>query len=366
MAAGIVGVMWRAFAIFSLVLAACGDHVGTASSGGPGDATRAPIPITTPIQWISAPASFVPIPTATPEPIPTGIRPCRGADLQARHEGAQGGAVGGLGTSCSPPAPMSVWSMDSSSSAFWIRLAERSSGAHRPHQARFAIGPWSARLRCSGCWATGASRGCPSGDRRAVTWRSDAGRRSPRPADGGGRAVTRPTSPRARRPCRSGPGPRQCPSGEVLRYTVTLTNVTTGSLALDPCPSYLEWLGGHPLPTAAPPSNFPSFKVWAPIVRYGGGVKESHLLNCSAVPSNRVRNLVRDASRCSRGRRRVGHVALAGDRRSRSAERLRSDHDRPPLGSELEDDLAVHDLTGPAEAELVVNAQRWRIVRRRR
>jgi hypothetical protein len=79
--------------------------------------------------------------------------------------------------------------------------------------------------------------------------------------------------------------PATAVAGEVFRYTITLTNVTTGWLALDPCPSYLEWLGGHPLPTAAPPSNFPSFKVWDPIVQYGGGVKESHLLNCSAAPS---------------------------------------------------------------------------------
>jgi hypothetical protein len=74
-------------------------------------------------------------------------------------------------------------------------------------------------------------------------------------------------------------------AGETLRYLLRLTNLTSGPLVLDPCPSYLEWLGGHPLPTEPPPSNLPSFKVWDPIVRYTGGVKESHLLNCSDAPS---------------------------------------------------------------------------------
>jgi hypothetical protein len=74
-------------------------------------------------------------------------------------------------------------------------------------------------------------------------------------------------------------------AGETLRYLVTLTNVTGETLALDPCPSYIEWLGGHPLPTATPPNNWPSFKIWTPVVEYGGIAKESHLLNCQSASS---------------------------------------------------------------------------------
>jgi len=69
-------------------------------------------------------------------------------------------------------------------------------------------------------------------------------------------------------------------AGDTLRYVVTLTNLTSGTHALDPCPSYIESLGGHALPTPAPPSNWPTFKPWSPIVPYAGNAKESHLLNC--------------------------------------------------------------------------------------
>ena len=72
-------------------------------------------------------------------------------------------------------------------------------------------------------------------------------------------------------------------AGQKLRYVLTLTNLTTEIVTLDPCPSYLEWLGGHPLPTPSPPQDWPSSKPWAPIRLYGGLAKEAHLLNCDGV-----------------------------------------------------------------------------------
>src|ERR1700687_2870573 len=82
--------MWRSIALpLLLLLVACGDHVGTVGAA----ATRTPIP------WISAPPSFAPIPTMTPEPMPKNVAACRAADLSAEHAGAQGAGgwwTGGL------------------------------------------------------------------------------------------------------------------------------------------------------------------------------------------------------------------------------------------------------------------------------
>ncbi len=74
-------------------------------------------------------------------------------------------------------------------------------------------------------------------------------------------------------------------AGDTLHYVVTLTNLTSGTHALDPCPSYIESLGGHALPTLAPPSNWPTLKPWIPNVPYAGVAKESHRLNCGDAPS---------------------------------------------------------------------------------
>lgn len=72
-------------------------------------------------------------------------------------------------------------------------------------------------------------------------------------------------------------------AGARLRYVLTLTNLTTEIVALDPCPSYLEWLGGHPLPTPSPPQDWPSWKPWVSITQFGGLAKEVHLLNCDGI-----------------------------------------------------------------------------------
>jgi hypothetical protein len=72
-------------------------------------------------------------------------------------------------------------------------------------------------------------------------------------------------------------------AGETLRYVVRLTNLTTESMSLDPCPSYVEWLGGHPVPAPSPPSDWPSHKTWSPILPYAGLAKEAHRLNCDGV-----------------------------------------------------------------------------------
>jgi hypothetical protein len=74
-------------------------------------------------------------------------------------------------------------------------------------------------------------------------------------------------------------------AGEVLLYVVTLMNLTTEFVSLDPCPSYLEWLGGHPLPTPSPPPNWPSQKPWVATAQYAGLVKAAHRLNCDGITS---------------------------------------------------------------------------------
>ena len=78
--------MWRLFVLVVVVLvAACGDHVGSAGSAG---APSTP----TPIPWISASASFGPRSASTPEPMPTDVAACRAVDLVVGHVDAQAGA----------------------------------------------------------------------------------------------------------------------------------------------------------------------------------------------------------------------------------------------------------------------------------
>lgn len=252
------------------------------------------------------PASFAPAPTATPEPIPTGVRPCRGADLQARHEWGQGAGGWWSGNllltaradECLVHGLVELRFLDSLGQEI-VRSTPSTPGAFRDWavvgeaQVQWLLSNW-----CEPRASVGAIAVVLPGDPMPVVARLD-------PPMGVGARCNSADVPKSATTVSVGPRPTLEPvatpppatlaaridapsttiAGETLRYVVTLTNLTSGALVLDPCPSYLEWLGGHPLPTAAPPSNFPSFKIWDPIVRYGGGVKESHLLNCNDAPS---------------------------------------------------------------------------------
>jgi hypothetical protein len=295
-----VVVVWRAIAILSVVLAACGDHAGSALSGGSGSPASSPVP------WISAPASFAPIPTATPEPIPTGMRACRAVDLEARHEWAQGGGGWWSGNllltaradACLIHGLVELRFLDPLGDEI-VRTTPPRPGAFRDWavagevQVQWLLSNW-----CEPRVPVGAIVVLLPGDPAPIIARLD-------PPMGVGARCNSANAPKGATTMAVGPRPTLEPvatpspaiwaahidapsttvAGETLRYVVTLTNLTSGALVLDPCPSYLEWLGGHPLPTEAPPSNFPSFKIWVPIVRYAGGVKESHVLNCVSAPS---------------------------------------------------------------------------------
>lgn len=293
-------VVWRALAILSLVITACGDHAGTAMSGGSADPASSPIP------WISDKASFPPVPTPTPEPIPTNIRACRGGDLSAENQGAQGAGGSWSGNllltalvdQCLIHGLVELRFLDPLGQEI-IRATPPRLGAYRDWavagevQVQWLLSNW-----CEPRAPVGAIVVLLPGDQTPILARFDppmgVGARC-NSADAAKGATTMSVGPRptpvpiATQPPETLRAHIDAPStviaGETMLYVVTLTNLTSSALVLAPCPSYLESLGGHPLPTAPPPSNFPTFKIWDPIVRYEGGVKESHLLNCRDAPS---------------------------------------------------------------------------------
>jgi hypothetical protein len=292
--------MWRSLALLTIVLSVgCGDHATVA--GAPGStATPSPIP------WISAPASFVPLATLTPEPMPTNVAACRAIDVVVSHVDAQPGLGwwgGGVrlmasGRRCLLHGYVELRFMDTAGREI-VRSVPAAATDHRDWavlgeaQVDWAWGNW-----CTAGLQLGSIVAILPGDPTPIIGRIDppmavgarcsvpngptivsAGEVRPWPVPDV-TVTARPAALSARIDA-----PSVAVAGEPLRFVVTLTNLTSGTLALDPCPSYIESLGGHALPTAPPPSNFPSFKIWDPIVRYEGGVKESHLLNCGDAPS---------------------------------------------------------------------------------
>lgn len=282
-----------------LLVVACGEHAGSALSGGAG-------PTATPVPWIAAPASFPPVPTVTPEPIPTSTRLCRSAELTATHDGAQG--AGGWWTGalrlttrddlCLIHGPVELRFFDTAGQEI-VRSGQSAPGAFRnwavlgEAQVSWLLSNW-----CEPRVAVASIAAVLPGDPTPVV--ADL-----TPPMGVGARCNSPEGPKGATTMWVRPWPTPIPmatatpptlgaridapatalAGETLSYLVTLTNLTTGVLTLEPCPSYLEWLGGHALPTPPPPSNWPSFKIWSPVVRYGGVAKEAHLLNCEGAPS---------------------------------------------------------------------------------
>ena len=291
--------MWRLFVLVVVVLvAACGDHVGSAGSAG------APSP--TPIPWISAPASFGPRPTSTPEPMPTDVAACRAVDLVTGHVDAQAGAGwwgGGVrftthGLPCLLHGHVGLRFIDTAGHEI-VRSVPTAAGTERDWavlgeaQVDWGWGNWCVPgltlgsivvvlpddptpivARIDPSLPVGARCSVPN----APTIVS-AGPVRPWPVP-----VVSVTAPPASLAVRID-APPVAVAGDTLRYVVTLTNLTSGTHALDPCPSYIESLGGHALPTPAPPSNWPTLKPWIPNVPYAGVAKESHRLNCGDAPS---------------------------------------------------------------------------------
>jgi hypothetical protein len=77
--------------------------------------------------------------------------------------------------------------------------------------------------------------------------------------------------------------PASVRAGDTLVYAVTLSNVSATAVALQPCPFYLEWLGGRVVASTTPPPGFPPGKPWDVRKTYAGAAKESYSLNCTAV-----------------------------------------------------------------------------------
>jgi hypothetical protein len=77
--------------------------------------------------------------------------------------------------------------------------------------------------------------------------------------------------------------PASVRAGEMLVYEVTITNVSATAVVLEPCPFYLEWLGGRVVGRTTPPPGLPSGKAWDAMKTYAGAAKESYSLNCTAV-----------------------------------------------------------------------------------
>lgn len=77
--------------------------------------------------------------------------------------------------------------------------------------------------------------------------------------------------------------PSHAVAGETLVYHVTLSNVSARTVQLDPCPYYVEWLGGRPVASSSPPPGQPPGKPWSGDVTYAGVAKESYSLHCAPV-----------------------------------------------------------------------------------
>jgi hypothetical protein len=241
-----------------------------------------------------------------PEPIPTDVRACKAADLSAEHQGAQGAGGWWSGAllltaradRCVVHGLVELRFLDALGHEI-VRSKPSAPGAFRDWAVAGEIQvQWLLSNWCEPRVPVGAIVVMLPGDPTPIVAHLD-------PPMGVGARCNSADVPKGATTMSVGPRPTPMPAatqapatlaahidapstafaGEGLRYLLTLTNLTSGALVLDPCPSYLVWLVGHPLPTEAPPSNFPSFKIWDPIVRYAGGVKESHLLNCASAPS---------------------------------------------------------------------------------
>ncbi|MFN2521370.1 MAG: hypothetical protein ABR525_10035 [Candidatus Limnocylindria bacterium] len=149
---------------------------------------------------------------------------------------------------------------------FWCERARPLVEARVIYDGRIftaAYGPWSGGSACGTAAVSGQLAVTPFGP-------------APTPAP-----TPQPAVLRARIEA-----PDRARAGETLAYRVTLTNVSAETFSLDPCPFYVEWLGGRPTATASPPPGYDfAAKPWHGEITYAGVAKESYSLNCGPVGS---------------------------------------------------------------------------------
>lgn len=244
------------------------------------------------------------MPTLTAERMPKSVPACRAKDLTAEHRGAQGAGgwwTGGVsltthGARCLLIGFVELRFIDAAG-----REMVRSVPAQVSGERDWAVLGEAQVLWWWGNWcrkeiAVGSIIALLPNDPTPIVARVDPpmsiGPRCDNPS-GGTTLSTGPVRPwPTQEPIVTTPpaslaaridAPPVAIAGETLRYVVTLTNLTPDAVSLDPCPSYIEWLGGHPLPTPSPPPDWPSFKRWEPIAQYAGFRKAAYRLNCAGV-----------------------------------------------------------------------------------
>ena len=242
----------------------------------------------------------------THPPVPTGVRGCAAHELRLEagpYQGAGGSVVGGLHLVNLSPEPCLI------AGTFTLRFVTKSgmvalsaSPGAVPLDGRSQNAPgWAVAGRAAIGWSAfwcrrddpivearvdyaGATLTTPhgpwAGGRACDT--SSAGALAAWPL--GPVATTAPSpAPPALRPHIDAPA--SAASGEVLTFTVTLTNHSAHEVRLSPCPYYVAWLSGRVVATSTPPPGFPSGKPWEGRRTYAGAAKEAYSLNCADAPS---------------------------------------------------------------------------------
>lgn len=286
---------------FSLLLVACGDHVSPAANAG----LPAPSPRASVIPWVSAaPMSYSYAPPTVP-PIPSAIPRCSPSALRldpGGYQGAMGSWAGVLYLENTTSRPCLV------EGPFMARFVARSGRLALatdvkplPAAQSSPLTPgWAlagrVQIRWQAFWCdqqdpivtieiiyagtTYLAPQRPFTGGSACDFATTRGNASVWPFGPAPTPVPSPPPPSFRARIDAPPSAR---AGETLLYHVILTNVGSDEVRLDPCPFYLEWLGGRPIATTTPPPDFPSSKPWVGRTTYAGAAKESYSLNCAAV-----------------------------------------------------------------------------------
>ena len=293
------------------LVAACGDHVGQAASGGVGHASRSPAPAAAtaqptaiPVPWTSTEPSFPPYVRPTVAPVPTGVARCDAHSLRIDPGGYQG-AMGSLygvvfleNTSTSPCLVQGAFTARFIARSGIVALVTDVNPMPSDQYAPLMPG-WAIAGRVMIQWE---ARWCQTADPiiridlvyEGATFKADespfvGGSGCDVPGAHAGHASvwpfgTQPTPPPPPVPSILRPtidAPARVVAGTTLRYTVSLANTSSVDVQLDPCPNYLEWLGGRLVGTSTPPPDFPSSKPWIGDKSFVGVAKEGYALNCA-------------------------------------------------------------------------------------
>lgn len=285
------------FVLAATLIVGCGDHVGQAAGAG---ATASPIP------WTSAKPSFPPYVRPTAAPVPTDVARCDPHALRidpGDYQGAMGSLYGVVfldnisSVSCLVEGPFTARFITRSG-----RIALTTNVTPLPAAQSAPLTPgWAIAGRVQIQWS---ALWCHVDDPIVafeLTYEGVAFRASERPFSGGnacdvlganGASATvwpfgpRPTAPPPPVPSVIVPtieAPARVVAGQTLTYTVSLRNTSNADVRLEPCPNYIEWLGGRLVGAGTPPPGFPSSKPWIGDKTYIGAAKEGYALNCSGV-----------------------------------------------------------------------------------